>query len=69
MQEERCVTSDQLLLALVEKGRTRASKVLLAECTHVPVATVCAKLEFFALAICVLVCFTKAHLLFNRAAK
>ena len=40
LQEERCVTSDQLLLALVEKGRTRASKVLLAECTHVPVATV-----------------------------
>ena len=27
----------------------------------------CAKLQFCALAICVLVCFTKAHLLFNMA--
>ena len=29
----------------------------------------CAKLQFCALAICVLVCFTKAHLLFNMAGK
>ena len=29
----------------------------------------CAKLQFCALAICVLVCFTKAHLLFSMAAK
>ena len=29
----------------------------------------CAKLQFCALAICVLVCFTKAHFLFSMAAK